>query len=201
VRCSLRVSGLFAGSDAWGLPFTTRPGPPTLRDRGVVLHVSYRGDRPSDFTDVPLEPLLWHRARQRRAPSIDADFDIIRPRQQIERVGDEVFDFVIVVRPERLAAPHGDRREKPAGCDANRNSDPVSAGTPVGSGLDAMAGNPALTLGPATTGMIPPANAYGSTCMRFEGGTPLKGPPGAGPWAGRPDDIVPNGRWAEGIGV
>ena len=117
------------------------------------------------------------RAGQYRAPSFDAHFDIVRPREQIERVVDEILDFLIVGRAEWLAAPHGDGRQERRGRDANGTLRPMKAGTPLASGLETTADNPVAKFGPPNT----PPNACGSTAGPFSVGPALKGPTDADP--------------------
>src|SRR5207237_5578040 len=110
-----------AGRRRWRLRFAalpTRPAPRSNRD--VVLHVVDARYRPRNLARVSLDALVGHAAGQYRPAALATYFDIVGSRQQIERVGDKVLDFLVVGRSQRLTTPHGDRsnehlRRDPAG--------------------------------------------------------------------------------------
>jgi len=49
---------------------------------------------------------------QRDAAAFDPDLHVAGPLEQLERVVEEILDFLIVGRPERSAAPNRDGREQ-----------------------------------------------------------------------------------------
>src|SRR5262249_38024518 len=103
-------SGLLASGNRWCFALAARS--PFGGDGDVVLHVVDSGHRPGNFPNVALEPLVRHAAGQRDAAALVFDVDLARARQQLERIVNEVLDFILAGRSHRLTAPDADSREQ-----------------------------------------------------------------------------------------
>ena len=86
---------------------------PAARGNGqVVLHIVDARNPPDDFTDVMLEPFVLDETGERDAAAFNPDLHFAGARQQLECVVEEVLEFRIVGRPERLAAANRDGRKQ-----------------------------------------------------------------------------------------
>jgi hypothetical protein len=91
------------------------------------------------------EPLVLNQPGQRYASSFNANFDVVRARQQVQGIVDELFDLVIVGRTEGLAAPHCDACEQCGNRDTRWNFKAAKGREAAGRGRDGGHTRDALT--------------------------------------------------------
>src|SRR5207244_13400920 len=110
---SAPLSALFSTAGSVRLAFTRRaPRSPLRRNRHVVLHIADRRNHPGDLPNVTLQALVVHAASERYAPIFATHLYFARPREQFERVVDEVLALLVAGGAHRLAAPDGDGSEQ-----------------------------------------------------------------------------------------